>query len=215
MKKKIVMLALVAGAFVQQANAQKGGILLYGDFNFTSQTNKVEQDFGGGTISYKNKSTSGTFAPGIGYGVTENIIVGLNIGITSQTVKPDGGDKSTSSMFAAGPFVRYTKKLGGIFSVYGQANLSYVGGKETVEDGYFTYDTKLSGVDFNITPNFGADLGKGWGLDFGFGSIGFSSITNKIDDADSKSTTSGFELDLSGSSVRVGVSYMFGGGSAE
>lgn len=207
MKKKIVVLALIAGAFTQQASAQKGGILLYGDFGFSMQKEKDDSGFN----STETTTTTGMFAPGIGYGLSEKLIAGINLGIYSETYKPDGGGKIKTSAFAAGPFIRYTKKMGEIFSMYGQANLSYLGGKRETNNGYgqvITYTQ--SGVGFNIIPNIGIDVGKGWGLDFAFGALEFSSIAEKNkDDNDAKTTDTDFGLNLSGSSLRVGVSYMF------
>ncbi len=204
------MLALIAGAFVHQASAQKGGILLYGNFGFSSSSNKFDNGF----TTSKDITTTLVFSPGIGYALSDNMIVGLNLGITSVTSKPDGGSNSTTSTFMAGPFLRYTQKMGDIFSFYGQANLSYVGGKR--DDSYSGGTFKRSGVDFNVTPNIGIAVGKGWGLNFGFGELGFSSITEKDDDNDdAKTTNSDFGLNLNGSTLRWGVSYMFNCGSSK
>jgi outer membrane protein len=201
MKRKIMVLAIAVTAFATSVNAQQGGVLVYGNFGIMSQTHDD-----GGT---KTKVMNGMFSPGIGYGVNDKLIVGLNIGLSSQKTDPDGPGDVTTTNFSAGPFVRYTQSLSDIFTVYGQANASFLSGVTKYSPG--SSKDKTSGVDVNITPNFGINLGKGWGLNFGFGSLGFTSTTAKPDDggSDDKIKDSSFGLALNGNTLRWGVSYMF------
>src|SRR5258705_971895 len=135
--KKVLVAALALVSLTQAAKAQKGSVLLYGNLNVTST--KDEND---------SKSSEFSVAPGIGYQFNDNWTAGVNLGVNgSKDEINNSGNYNKTSGFAAGPFIRYTKTLGNIFSIYGQGNFNYTTAKYKP---YVGGNSTLNGFNINI-----------------------------------------------------------------
>ncbi|UAY52933.1 porin family protein [Ferruginibacter albus] len=173
--KKLLFASLILMSAAFSANAQKGSILLYGNVGFTSTTPPV----GDGTTSFN-------LTPGIGYQFNDNWTAGLNFNVETVTDQP--------TVFGVGPFIRYAKPLSDIFSVYGQFDATYT-----------SYGNSVNGFGAKIWPAIGVNVHNGLALNFGFGSLGYSSVGA----SGAKSSTFGLSF---GSGATFGISKNFGGG---
>lgn len=226
-KTKLIMIA-AALVFGTAANAQKGGILIGGNFGINSDKNTEDID---GDEETTSVSTI-TFSPTIGYNISDKFMAGLYFDFTSQkTTYEETGEpdmESKSGNFGVGPFLRLTKSMGDVFSLYGQANFGInIGHSEEDDYGIIGYDTNGDpiygntkakttsfGLGLNIFPAIGVNCGSGWALNFSFGGLGFNSTVSEPDDseADISNTDSNFHFGLN-PQLNVGVSKTFGGGS--
>lgn len=168
------------------SQAQKGSVLLQGDLNFNSS--KAAND---------DKQTSFEINPTVGYQFTEHWTVGVTGGVGSTKYKPVVGSDSKSTNYAAGIFGRYTQPLGGIFSIYGQADVVMTGSENTA-------GVEFRGFGIGITPAVQLNVKNGFALNFGFGGIGFNS--NKVKGANDSNTSFGLNF---GEQFHFGISKNF------
>lgn len=192
--KKLMLTLLAAGTVATAAHAQPGSILVYGNAGISLAKDSAE-----------NSSANITFSPGVGYQFNNNWTVGLELGVRTQSSKPDNGERYTRNNFNVGPFVRYTCPLNNIFSVFGQAGTGFRFGSDRF-DGETVEGSKHAGFYLNFFPAVGVNVHKGFALNFGFGGLGFS--TDKYEDADN--TASNFDISF-GQQVNIGISKNFGG----
>jgi hypothetical protein len=122
--------------------AQKGTVLLNGSIFYNSE-------------NYYPDFTSLGIKPGIGYQVSDKWMLGLNLGYERRALRAD------ANKYSIGPFVRYTKQITELISVYGQFQ---VGFGQSNSSRYFSIDA-FPAVELN--------LGKGFGLNFNLGGINY------------------------------------------
>lgn len=210
--------------FCTAASAQKGGILLGGNFGVNTVSHDYIDEIGSGIkLTLTDKTVTGVFSPVLGYGITDNLIIGLEIGVTSIKETEEEYDfildeinkiEVITTSLNAGPFVRYTKSLGDVFSVYGQGVISIISGKsETKYPGVADkYIEKLSGFGARVFPAVSANIGSGWAINFSFGNLSFTSTKTEPDDKDEKWEHKYSTLDISfNPQANIGVSKTFGG----
>lgn len=225
MKKSIFLAVFACIIFSTTLFAQKGAILLGGNFGINSSSHdeiiKTLTSTGTNTITLTDKTVIGIFSPQIGYSITNNVMIGIEIGLTSikETDEELVFDEIEeieiiSSNFSAGPFVRYTQPIGGIFSAYGQGTINIITGKsKTKYPGSTTNNQEnLSGFGARIFPAIAADVGKGWSLNFSIGNLSFTSTKVEPDDKDQDWEHKYSTIDLSfNPQANIGISKMFGG----
>lgn len=165
MKKTLVILALTIFSF---ANAQKGTYLVSGDFGFNSQ--KVN------SAGNHTNQTSFSITPKIGYQFTENWTVGAQTSVSFSKNETDAGDGKYNS-YSIGAFVRYSKPLSEIFEVYADFGASYgfSNGSYTNVNNVTVDTSKSNGFGVGVTPALMLKIKNGFGLNFGFGGLGYSS----------------------------------------
>lgn len=169
MKKTLVILALAMFGF---ANAQKGTILVSGNVGYSSQKSSD-------TSGYPDYTTF-NFLPKVGYQFNDNWTVGVESSIANSKSTFTVGDNKSSS-FSVGGFVRYSKPLGGIFSVYADLGTGYHNAEQTYFSGGFnpsTITTKTNGFYVGITPALLLNITKGFGLNFNIGGLGYNTLNN-------------------------------------
>lgn len=160
--KKLVLGAVLMTAFIFASQAQKGSILLYGNVGVSS-TKEADED----------KTSSFNINPGIGYQFTDNWTAGVNLGYGQTKYNPSGvGASSTSKEYNAGLFARYTKPLGGIFSIFGQGNVGYAGSEDF-------NGAKSNGFGVDVFPAVALNVHNGFALNFSFGGISYVSTKTK------------------------------------
>jgi Outer membrane protein beta-barrel domain len=202
--KRLILAFLAAGTIVT-ANAQEPqSILLYGNLGITTTTNPDN-----------SKTTNWMAAPGVGFQFNHNWTLGLQISWGQDASKSVAGDKYTVNSYAVGPFARYTRYIGKseTFYWYSQLNVDYAGGYNTSE-GNPAVD-KHTGVSVSLMPAVGANLGRGLGLNFSIGGLGYSSdkYTGTLDGnvagtANTVNATKSFWFNF-GQTVNVGISKNF------
>ncbi len=187
MKKTIMALFVFIGV-ATSVNAQTGSTLLYGMLEASSH-----KDAAG------NKSSDFSLLPGIGYQFNDNWTMGLNLGYQTVKTTPFGLASYSTNAFGIGPFIRYAKPLTNIFSVYGQFDATYWNSKPDGGIATNTFDAKL-------WPAVGVNIKNGFGLNFAFGGLEYS--TSKVKGASTSS--SNFDLTF-GTGASFGISKNFGG----
>lgn len=189
---KKLILALLAVSSIGVASAQKNSVLVYGTLGLSHD----KTDNGGGT---ENRQFDWNVSPGIGYQFTNNITVGLQGGIMSHfeenRMSPAANTWNRNAMetreWQAGAFFRYTKPVNNWLSLFAQVDLSYVSGQDVSEAETRAVDfaankvveTLIYGYDYyngfqaSITPMVQVFVHDGMALNFGFGGLGYRTIS--------------------------------------
>jgi hypothetical protein len=210
--KKAALILLVCIGLAKMVDAQKGSYLVYGNLGFTSAT-----DY------YGEKSNTYTINPGIGYQLSDNWTVGINVaaGGTRQelaqgaTNVPSGNYYTTSS-FNIGPFIRRAYQISNIFSIYGQLELNYLSGtidpNNSATNGVVGGSYDGFGTDF--FPAIGINIKNGWALNLAFGGISYQTKSYKGDyytnNLQVTNSASQFAVTF-GQGATFGISKNFGG----
>lgn len=187
------MSAVVLASFFG-AKAQTGSILVGGDvtLNTTKTPNGTTTD---------SKTTNFSFNPTVGYQFNEAWTAGLTGGISnSKTTAPTTDLKSSS--YNVGPFVRYTRPLSEMFSIFGQLEGKFGSGK--TKAGSATV-SEYDAMNINLYPAVFIDLKNKFGLNFNIGGISYASNKPKGGDA-----SSAFGVTF-GKTASIGVTKNFGG----
>ena len=156
--KKVLVAAFALVSLT--ASVQEGTLLVAGDVNLgTSKTPSAPNDI---------KSTNLSLNPTVGYQFNENWTAGVKAEIGSSKYTSNTNVVSKSSSIGVGPFVRYTKTLSNIFSLYGQLEGMFGTNKSN--------GTKTStSTNVNLFPAVYVNVKNGFGLSFSFGGLGYSS----------------------------------------
>lgn len=188
-------------------HAQKGRILLYGDFSYISQ---IRDEGGNNPERYR----SALFAPGVGYGICKHYIVGLNLYYLNIRQANYLG-REIESGIGVGPFVRYTCWFANYFSFQSQLNINYnIGRTREIPDEGDDDKQVGNGISANILPAFGIHPNDRWMIALGFGNIGYYASTwhpkNGNDGDDVKRKQNDFRVQFNASTLYFGIAYLFG-----
>ena len=142
----LAALALAAGTARAQTPLTKGRGLLTGTIGYRHE-------------SYGSQGAADNLfelAPTVGKFVADNLVAGV-----SASVRLDGGnpDHFGSNLYAAGPFARYYRFVGGDkFALFGQGSVGYArtnpAGADGVNQGYLSV---TPGLAFFPIPHFGVE----------------------------------------------------------
>ncbi len=193
--KKFLLLALGITA-ATTTFAQPGTWLVYGNGSFSQNNNSNNN------ISAQGNNTNWSVAPGIGYQFNKHLTAGIQ---GSYTHTENGQyllyDPISSSMpyyysggisidWSAGAFFRYTQKVGKVFFLYGQANMSYIS-SELYNAPYYYFlpngttvsesRPKATGFQAQLFPAVGARVYKGLALNFSIGGINYATQSQNVD----------------------------------
>ncbi|MCF8322917.1 MAG: porin family protein [Flavobacterium sp.] len=196
MKKSLLILVLAIFSF---ANAQKETILVLGNVGFYSQKT--------GDSGNAREQKSFNFSPKVGYQYNDNWTVGVESSIgNSKNTYTSGEYKSNN--FSVGGFVRYSKKIGELFSLYADLGTGYQNVEQTqqnVGDFPFTSTTKANGIYVGVTPALLLNITKNFGLNFNIGGLGYDTLNNSTNnELDTKRFNFSF-----GQAFSVGISKNF------
>jgi len=192
MRKILLAGVLMAGLSIT-AKAQKGTVFVYGDLGFSTAKEA-------GSVFNVN--------PGVGFGINNNWAWGIEAGVGNASDKATGTGESLTS-FKGGLFARYTKAVSNTFSIYGQGGVNFL--SNYIEAGSFLNGdgvtaVKGSGVEVKIAPAVFVNVKNGFGLNFSFGGINYTSFKPKGADESGSS----FNLNF-GKTFNFGISKTFGG----
>lgn len=163
MKKMLVIAALSMFSF---ANAQKGSVLVMGSITYNSE--KVSN-----SGSEETQNNFG-FSPKIGYQFHQNWTAGIEAGVSNAKYE-DNNSERKSNNFSLGGFLRYSKPLNQTFSMYADLGLGFQNQKNTFRNGGTTIN-KGDGFYVGITPAILVNVGKGFGLNFNIGGLGYDTL---------------------------------------
>ncbi|MES2545842.1 MAG: outer membrane beta-barrel protein [Bacteroidota bacterium] len=204
MKKSFIILALTMFSF---ANAQKGTVLVAGSVGVYSSK----------SIYSTSESTYNDIrvSPKLGYQYNNNWTTGIefSIGTNKQTnisteLQLNTTRKDKQNGFSVGGFLRYTKPLSEIFSIYADFGMGFQNTKRTENyfDGSTTFTTYSKGNGFyvDLTPAVFININKNFGLNFNIGGIEYNAVNYNNTQGDTRNLFLNF-----GQSVSIGVSKNF------
>jgi hypothetical protein len=195
--------------------AQKGSILVAGEIGFNSAKNPISSvgpSFSTGDAKFSNFS----FSPKIGYQFNNHFTVGIesNVGFgkstsLAQIFTPSGPTftyvDNTTNILDIGAFLRYTKSLGGAFSIYSDFSAGMLSGKSSQSLGGPLAENKYNGYYTRLVPAVAIDLKNKLCLNFSIGGIGYD--TRKPNFSGLKAT-SNFDFNF-GKQLNFGISKNF------
>lgn len=196
------MLIFLALAAVSFANAQKGTVLLLGTVSYSTEKTSV----------YGISTTQNYFGfyPKVGYQFTDNWTLGGEAGVSFQKSEYINGNNKSDN-YSFGAFARYSKPLNDLFSIYADLGTGYRGSKEEYTNDFsdpVTSSNKANGFYATLTPALLINVKNGFGLNFGFGGLGYYSKNIDNEGTDVKTKQTGFNFTF-GQSFSVGVSKNF------
>lgn len=179
--KKIIFTLLIGLFSVVLVHGQtdQGTKYLGGSFSLGFGSSKSSI---GGTSADGPKTFNFGINPGVGYFISDNLMLGLGLGfsMSSSTQKSDSyEDKYTTSMFDIGPFIRYyimpVEKMGFFF----QGDVSVGFGKnkheQTIGGTTTSRETKLTELNVGITPGIVIFVSDMVAFESTFGGLAFTS----------------------------------------
>jgi outer membrane protein len=190
MKKIVLTLAALATFTFASAQEEEttgfgfsqGNIMLEGNFNFNSENDK---DAGVKTNDFN-------FNPKVGYFISDDFAIGIQLGLGSgktETELPDGSTAETkSSRFDAGVFGRYYfLDLGQRFKTYGELGLGMASGKTEDAAGN---ETKTSGFNAGVGVGINYFVTENFAINFTLANvISYESEKTEVGDVEGDGTT--------------------------
>lgn len=194
MKKLLLTSCLFAAITTLSAQSNEGGfnkkdVFISGSFGYESNTVKVD-DFSASTSSF-------TFAPTIGYFVSDNFAIGAGLTFSNQPIDFDGETLDATS-FGVRFMGRYYLNPGNKFSTFGQASLAFGSINPELEGA-----DNASTLDLGISPGINYFLSEKFSVEATFGRIGYSSLS--LDGY----TQSNVGINLNLSTIGLGINYKF------
>lgn len=198
MKKLFITLMVMFGVAAGVSAQEVGRVWVGGTFAAYRADSK-EKDV-------KNNGFNFKIMPEIGYTLTENVGLGINLGygqykITDGQVNNIGlvvGDKLNFQTFTVAPFVRYTYLRSNIVGLFVDGTIGYTYGKDKDSD------TKYNSYEAGFRP--GVSLNASSRVAF-IAKVGFLGYQHTKAGDDNKYNKYGLDLDLS--NVQFGVNVYF------
>lgn len=201
--KKLIVLAAVAlfGTQVAKAQFSKGDVILGGNLNVSTSSNK-QKDVD------NSKSTSTTFgiSPKVGMALNKNWVVGVFASSEFNTAKGADKIKSTSYFITPGIFARNYHMIGeSKFAFFAEANAGYqLGQKKYDGDKTNTYN----GFAVNVVPGITYFVTKHFMVEGVFGGLSYNYIQDKKESTGVKTNTSTFDFNFP-TQFGLGVNWIF------
>ncbi|MEN7548890.1 outer membrane beta-barrel protein [Rapidithrix thailandica] len=206
MKKNLLVLAGLL-FFAIQASAQigPGKILLGGSLGFSSKDTENDNDW----INSRN-GTETTFElmPRIGFGLSENWVIGAGIGYQSTKFDRDGSDyEEKTNMFVFSPYARYYKMVSEKVGFFGEGTFAFGTGKYKPEPTGNKKD--LSSFAVGVTPGITYFITEKIAFEATMGFLGYSQIKAEVDGTDDpESEKSEFGLNVDLTTLNFGVQFV-------
>ena len=198
--KKLLLMAAVAVFGLSNVNAQdetttrgfaKDDIYVSGTVGFSSQS----QD--------EAKSNNVTFSPTVGYFISENIALELNL-LVGSSKQEFGEFEDKQSQFGAGLGATYFFTPSSEFSFTIGAGVAYVSSKE--EEAGFDDDFKVNSFGIAVSPGVNYFVSDCIALRASIGALSYTSSKADVDGAEALNT---FGLNLDLSDINFGITYKF------
>ena len=183
---------------VSFANAQKGTYLVSGNVNYYSNKNSNGVDY---------DSSNFSFSPKLGYQFADNWTLGVQSSI-GQNKSNSTYSTSKEDNFSIGSFLRYSKSINDLFSFFTDLNVGFQNQKviRSYTDFYefSEFSQKANGFYASLQPMIHLKIKNNFGVNFGLGGIGYSSIEDKK----TNNTNSTFSVSF-GQAYTIGIQKNF------
>ena len=207
--KKILM--TLAAAFV--AVNMSAQYYVGGGVGFRTGTTTNEATAAGVTLSTDAKNSMFTIVPEIGMKLDDKMAIGVTVGYATTKSESETNPNVTSKLneFQIAPYFRYTLASWGNLSLFTDAQLEVVTGKQTTETkGAADVDVKVNewglfivpGISYQLNDkfNFVAKLGSG---------LGYANTKRENESTNAVRKTSTFGFSASSMSLSFGMYYNF------
>ena len=184
----ILLTTIIVNAQKSSEGFSKGNSFISGQFAFNSEKT--------GDL----KTTSFDFSPTVGYFISNNVAIGVQLGVTSNQSKFKSTKLSEEQGFSGGILARYYMTPTNKFSIFGSAALGF-GSTNNKTD-----SLKTTSFSFGFAPGISYFLSNHFAIETTIGSLGFSSIKPDTKGADA-TTTIDFGLNLT--RATFGLVYKF------
>jgi len=177
--KKLVFIFCFVLATAISANAQ---YFAGGSFGFNTTGGKVKYD---GNSTDKASTTTFAFSPKVGYVLSENFCVGLQLNLSTRKVTTPGtpdDEVDKSFTFGLTPFARYYAVRINKLALFAQGNIGFSTTKTKEKVGSTSNDGPTTNVfGFNVHPGISYDLNDRVSLEAVIGgfNFGFTSAVEK------------------------------------
>jgi outer membrane protein len=166
----------------------KGSNFISGQFAFSS------------TSTGEFKTTSIDLSPSFGYFISNNLSIGLQVGVTNSQSSFSGTNLTKVNGFTGGVYARYYTNPTSKFSVFGSAGLNF-GSTNNITD-----SLKTTNYSIGFAPGISYFLSDHFAIETTIGSLGFSSSKPDSEGADA---TNSINFGLNLSTVSFGLIYKF------
>jgi Outer membrane protein beta-barrel domain len=199
--KKINSFILFAFLF-SGLNLNAAKLFVGGGLSLNSNSSSITS---GTTTLNGDSKLSWNFAPEVGYYLSDNLAIGLSLGIGSSSItspiSATANKVTSSSTWAVSPFARYSIAKTGNFSFFGEGNLTIGGGSSQVTSGSTTLQgPATSTFGIGVQPGISYDLSDKVSLIAKMGGVSYSnagtSVTSGTGTAAVTTTTSSPNLDF-------------------
>ncbi len=212
--KKIILTVAAVFAF-GFANAQdkkensgegfaKGNVFISGAVGFGTESTGDQ------------KSNTFTFSPRAAYFVTNNIAVGLALGLNGTKEEDIVGLTSTedkTTKFSVGAFGRYYFTPASKFSVFGQlgfnVNNSKIESSSTTGGTTVTSETKSNGFDIALAPGISYFVSDHFAIEASWGMLKYETTKPDAPAGFTAESTDSFDFGLNLDSINFGLVYKF------
>ncbi|WP_143308196.1 outer membrane beta-barrel protein [Chitinophaga vietnamensis] len=201
MKKLIVMAAVALfGTQVAKAQFSKGDVILGGNVNVKSHSDKVKD------ASDKNTNTSFGISPKVGVALNPNWVLGVFAESNFGFEKDIKDVKTKTFGIAPGVFVRNYHMLGqSKFAFFAEANAAYdFGNKKIGGDKVSSYN----GFKVNVAPGITYFVTKHFMLEGQFGGLGYAFRQDKNEVSGVKTNNNDFNFNFT-KEFALGVNFIF------
>jgi opacity protein-like surface antigen len=146
------------------------------------------------------KTTSIDLSPSFGYFLSNNLAIGLQVGVTSYQENFSGTNLKNKSGFTGGVFARYYLNPTNRFTVFGSAGLSLSSTNNKTDS------LKTTSYSLGVAPGISYFLSNHFAIETTIGSLGFSSSKPDVKGADA---TNSINFGLNLSTASFGLVYKF------
>ena len=169
--------------------------------------------FVGGALSFDNASETDNdvkqnifrVSPYIGYSISEQVIVGLSLGLfQSKTTHSISESKLRS--FSVTPFTRYRKSVSKRMGFYGELGARFsVGQYESTSGGQTTTNPKNNIFQVYIGPGIDFAFADRWVVNAGWGVLSYGRSSEE--DIDNKYNA--FQFNMNAADINFSLNYLF------
>lgn len=201
MKKLIVMAAVALfGTQVAKAQFSKGDVILGGNLNVTTTSQKVKD------TDNKTTNTSFGISPKVGVALNPNWVIGVFARSEFSNFKNAADVKTKTTNITPGVFVRNYHMIGeSKFAFFAEANAGYHFGTDKTDD---TKTAKYNGFSVRVLPGITYFVNKHFMLEGAFGGLSYAYDQKKAEPTGVKTNTSTFNFDFP-KEFQVGVNWIF------
>lgn len=174
MKKVYFSCALILTSYFAEAQISKGTILLGGNLQLNTSTDK-SVTAAGTQVGSKTSTTGITVYPSIGWAVKDNLVLGIQPGIGYYNSGDGAGNyDSKENDYSLGIFLRKYKPLGNRFYFFGESMLSFAYQLPTDDDPgnpVIHQDGKNIDLSLGFSPGAAYALSRKWLMEVEFPNV--------------------------------------------